>query len=289
MQKREIEVAIISDVHLGTYGCHAKELLQYLQSISPCTLIINGDFIDGWSFSKKYFPDMHLAVIQQIIKFITGGTQVIYITGNHDDFLRKYTDISMGNLRIVDKIILHLNHRKHWIFHGDIFDRSTIGFNKYLAIVGGKGYDWLIRINRLINFFLVKMGKEKYSLSKKVKDSVKKAVKCISDFEQMAADQAITQGYDVVICGHIHTPRKTTYVNDKGSVEYLNSGDWIENLTALEYYSNEWHIHHHLPRGEKFTTYKNAPETRSALLGLEKMNHDHSLSFLKFYLEHNSI
>ena len=288
MQKREIEVVIISDVHLGTYGCHAKELLHYLQGIQVHTLFINGDFIDGWAFSKKYFPESHFAVIQQIIKFITGGTQVIYITGNHDEFLRKYTDVTLNNFRIVDKIVLQINNKKHWIFHGDIFDRSTRGFNKWLAVLGGKGYDWLIRINSLVNFILVKMGKEKYSLSKKVKDRVKQAVKYISDFEQMAAEQAIFQGYDAVICGHIHNPQQKTFVNDRGTVQYLNSGDWVENLTALEFYNNEWHLYHH-PENEKQIPGKSRNETTVFTSEVEILNNEYSTNFLKFYLKHNSL
>lgn len=288
MQKREVEVVVISDVHLGTYGCHARELLHYLQNIEIHTLIINGDFIDGWAFSKKYFPESHFAVIQHIIKMLTAGTQVIYITGNHDDFLRKYTDVSLHNFKIVDKIVLQINHKKYWIFHGDIFDRSTRGFNKWLAVLGGKGYDWLIRINSVINYLLEKMGKEKYSLSKKVKDSVKKAVKYISDFEQMAAEQAIFQGYDAVICGHIHKPQSKTFVNDKGSVLYLNSGDWVENLSALEYYNEQWHLYRH-PKNEKLTTEIIRNETSVFIKEVEVIHHENSLGFLKFYLKNNAL
>ena len=288
MQKREVDIVVISDIHLGTYGCHAQELCHYLQSIQPKTFIINGDFIDGWNFSKKYFPDAHFAVIQLVIQYITSGVDVIYITGNHDEFLRKYSGLSLSNFKILDKVVLHVDQKKHWIFHGDIFDRSTRGFSKYLAIWGGKGYDWLIRFNRVLNFVLEKTGHEKYSLSKKVKDSVRKAVRFIADFEQMAADQAIHQGYDVVICGHIHNPQMKTFVNAQGSVQYLNSGDWVENLSALEYHEGCWKLYqypkHDKPLAEKLKFLNQWPQEY-----VTGSQHQVVNDFLKFYFKHHSI
>ena len=205
-QKREVEVVILSDIHLGTYGCHAKELVAYLKSISPKLLILNGDVIDGWAFSKRYFPNSHMSVLSEFFKMMKKGTQVIYITGNHDEFLRKYSDLSMGNLFLTDKYLLEIEGKKHWIFHGDVFDHTTSGGAKFIAKLGGMGYDWLILVNRAINWVLEKFGKGKVSLSKKVKNSVKKAVKFIGDFEKKATEIAINNHYDYVICGHIHQP-----------------------------------------------------------------------------------
>mgnify|MGYP000418605617 FL=1 len=170
MRKRVVELAVISDVHLGTFGCHAKELLNYLNSISPKTLILNGDIIDIWQFRKRYFPKSHLAVIQKIIDLSTKGTKVIYITGNHDEMLRKFSDMTMGNFSVVDKLVMDLDGKKAWFFHGDVFDAS-IQNAKWLAKLGGWGYDLLILINRFINWFLIKLGREKFSLSKKIKNS----------------------------------------------------------------------------------------------------------------------
>ena len=243
MRKRKVEVLVLSDIHLGTYGCHAEELLSYLRSIKPKKLILNGDIIDIWQFRKRYFPKSHLKVIKKIIDFSTKGTEVYYITGNHDEMLRKFSDVKMGNIHILDKLTLNLDGKKAWIFHGDVFDAS-IQNAKWLAKLGGWGYDILILINRLINWFLVRMGQEKYSLSKKIKNSVKKAVKYINDFERVATDLAIENGYKYVICGHIHQPQIVRKVNKDGNCLYLNSGDWIENLTSLEYNKKRWKLYH---------------------------------------------
>ncbi|MFD0861963.1 UDP-2,3-diacylglucosamine diphosphatase [Sungkyunkwania multivorans] len=242
MRKRRIEIAVISDVHLGTYGCHAEELLAYLNSIRPDKLILNGDIIDMWQFKKWYFPKSHLQVIKKIIDLSTKGTEVFYVTGNHDEMLRRFSDVTLGNIHVVDKMLFNLDGKKAWVFHGDVFDAS-IQHTKWVAKLGGWGYDLLILCNRLVNWCLLKMGREKYSLSKRIKNSVKKAVKYISDFERVVADLAIEQKYGYVICGHIHQPKLVNKVNGKGYCMYLNSGDWIENLTALEYKNKRWRLY----------------------------------------------
>ena len=239
--KRQVEIVVISDVHLGTFGCHAKELLIYLDSIKPKTLILNGDIIDIWQFRKNYFPKSHLKIIQKIISLSSSGTQVIYLTGNHDEMLRKFSDVKIGNLSILDKKVINLDGKKAWFFHGDVFDVS-IQKAKWLAKLGGWGYDLLILLNKFINFWLLKFKKEKYSLSKKIKNSVKKAIKYIQDFENVVADLAIENGYKYVICGHIHQPQMIRKVNKNGTCLYLNSGDWVENLTALEYDDKKWSL-----------------------------------------------
>ena len=244
LRKRKVEVAVISDVHLGTYGCHAKELLDYLSSIKPKILVLNGDIIDIWQFRKSYFPSKHLEVIKKIISMSTKGTKVYYITGNHDEFLRKFTDLHMGNISLIDKLVLELDHKRAWIFHGDVFDAS-ITQAKWLAKLGGWGYDILILINRFINWVLARFNKEPYSLSKKIKNNVKSAVKFITNFENVCVELAIENDYDYVICGHIHEPKIEFMENEKGEVFYLNSGDWIENLTALEYNNKKWKLYQH--------------------------------------------
>jgi len=241
LKKRKVEVVVLSDVHLGTYGSHAKELNNYLSSIKPEILVLNGDIIDIWQFRKSYFPKSHLKVIQKIISFASKGTKVYYITGNHDEMLRKFTEMNMGNLILADKIVLELNDKKAWIFHGDVFDAS-VNHAKWIAKLGGLGYDYLILMNRFINWCLKKIGQEPYSFSKKIKASVKKAVKHISDFEETATELAIENHYDYVICGHIHEPKILKKSNKNGSTMYLNSGDWVENLTALEYNRKKWKL-----------------------------------------------
>lgn len=245
MEKRSVNVVVISDLHLGTYGCHASEIVNYLKSISPQILVLNGDIIDGWQFSKRYFPASHLQVIKEIMNLITRGTRVIYITGNHDEMMRRYSDIQIGNFQLTDKVVIEIDGKMTWIFHGDVFDATTKGSAKLLAKLGGHGYDLLILLNRFINYGLRLLGREKMSLSKKVKDSVKQAVSWIGNFEQTAAELAIAKKYDYVICGHIHQPQKRTVETKDGKVIYMNSGDWIENLTALEYNNNEWEIFHY--------------------------------------------
>lgn len=242
--KRKIEIAVISDVHLGTYGCHAKHLLTYLNSIKPKKLILNGDIIDIWQFNKRYFPKSHLKVIKKIMTMASDGVEVIYITGNHDEMLRKFANTQIGNISIVNKKVLELDGKKAWFFHGDVFDVS-IQNAKWLAKLGGYGYDCLTLLNKLYNWQLEKRGKERYSLSKKIKNSVKGAVKYINDYETIISDLAIENGYDFVICGHIHQPKMEYRDNKYGRTMYLNSGDWVENFTALEYQFKRWKIYNY--------------------------------------------
>jgi len=239
--KRKVELIILSDVHLGTYGAHAKELVSYLQSIKPKTLVLNGDIIDIWQLRKRYFPKSHLQVIKKIISLAAKGTKVYYITGNHDEKLRKFSPVEFGNISILDKLVLNLDGKKAWIFHGDVFDAS-IQHTKWIAKLGGWGYDFLIILNSFINWCLVSLGRPKYSLSKKIKNSVKKAVSFITDFEETAAELAIENHFDYVICGHIHQPQMRKVETPQGDCLYLNSGDWIENLTALEYDKGIWSL-----------------------------------------------
>jgi len=188
-----------------------------------------------------------MQVIKEIFSMLSKGTQVIYITGNHDEVLRRYSPFNTGNFSLTDKVMLEINGKKTWIFHGDVFDATTKGSAKLLAKLGGQGYDLLILLNRFINWCLTLAGRDKMSFSKKVKNSVKKAVKWIGDFEQTAADLAIEKQYDYVICGHIHQPQNKVIENEFGKVTYLNSGDWIENLTSLEFEKNEWKIYQYDP------------------------------------------
>jgi UDP-2,3-diacylglucosamine pyrophosphatase LpxH len=242
IKKRVVELVIISDVHLGTYGCHAEELLRYLKSIKAKRIILNGDIIDMWQFSKRYWPKSHMQVVKHITGLIAKGTKITYLTGNHDEMLRKFAGFRMGSFHIANKKVISLNGKSAWIFHGDVFD-VIMQHSKWLAKLGAIGYDTLILINSFVNFILKLFGKSKISLSKRVKDSVKQAVKFINDFEKTAADIAISNGYDYVICGHIHQPELKLIVTDKGEVTYLNSGDWVENLTSLEYNEGAWRIY----------------------------------------------
>lgn len=238
--KRKLDIAVVSDVHLGTHGCHAKELLNYLKSIKPDMLILNGDIVDMWQFKKSYFPKEHTKVLNRILKMSLSGTKIYYITGNHDETLRKFSDLSIGEIHLRDSLSLQIGGKQHWFFHGDVFDTSVIRL-RWLAKLGGKSYDLLVRLNKSVNFIRSFLGQEKVAFSKIIKMRVKEAVKFINDFESQAIEAGRSKGYDVVVCGHVHTPQQRT----EGSVLYLNSGDWVENLTALEYNFGEWQMYHY--------------------------------------------
>ncbi len=242
MNKRNVDLVVISDVHLGTYGCHAKELLRYLKSIKPKHIILNGDIVDIWQFSKRYWPESHMKVVRKILKFVAEDVPVTYLTGNHDEMLRKFADFRLGSLTLTNKLSLRMGKKRAWVFHGDVFDVS-MQHAKWLARLGAIGYDGLILLNSVMNWILVKLGREKMSLSKRIKNSIKNAVKFINDFEVTAATLAIEKGYQYVICGHIHQPEIRVIETDRGRVTYLNSGDWVENLTALEYHKGNWRIY----------------------------------------------
>lgn len=251
MTERNVDIAVISDVHLGTYGCHARELLNYLRSIRPEVLVLNGDIIDIWQFSKHYWPDSHMQVIRKIMKFITEDVRVYYLTGNHDEMLRKFADMQLDSFQLKNKLVLEVDGKKAWLFHGDIFD-VTMQHSKWLARLGAIGYDSLILLNSFVNWLLKLAGRPKMSFSRKIKSSVKSAVKFMSDFEATAASIAIENGYDYVICGHIHQPAIRTVETEDGAITYLNSGDWVENLSALEYNDGKWALYHYKP--EAFTS-----------------------------------
>ncbi|MEO8583792.1 MAG: UDP-2,3-diacylglucosamine diphosphatase [Flavitalea sp.] len=260
-KKRKVDLLVISDVHLGTYGCHAKELLHYLRSINPKTIVLNGDIIDIWQFSKRYWPKSHMKVVKHLMNWVSKGKKTYYITGNHDEMLRRFAGFKMGSFSIVNKLVLDLEeNKKAWIFHGDVFD-ITMQHSKWLAKLGAIGYDSLIILNRFVNFISEKLlRRNKVSFSKKIKNSVKSAVKCVNNFEQTSGDIGISNNYDYVVCGHIHQPEIREISNDQGKITYLNSGDWIENLTALEYNKGEWRLYKFSEEGLLDMTLKHTEE-----------------------------
>jgi UDP-2,3-diacylglucosamine pyrophosphatase LpxH len=166
--KKVLDICVLSDFHLGTYGCRAEELLEYLQSIEPARLILNGDIIDAWQFKKKYFPATHWEVIERILQLANTGTIVYYLTGNHDDILRRFESLDLGNIRLRSQLELRLQNKSYWFFHGDVFDASVL-ISPLLASLGGKGYDLLIRLNTWINQWRVSFGWQKISFAHRVK------------------------------------------------------------------------------------------------------------------------
>ena len=200
--------------------------------------------MDTWQFGKRYFPPVHLKVVKKIINMASAGTRVIYITGNHDEIIRKFNGTTIGDFRICNKLVLELDGKKAWFFHGDVFDLS-IRHSRWLAKLGNYGYNALIGINRLVNWWLQKLGREKYSLSTRIKSSMHKGAKYRRNFERTASELAVDAGFDYVICGHVHEPKKEFFENKTGSCTYLNSGDWLEHLTALEYSFKRWKVYHY--------------------------------------------
>ena len=249
MKVREIEIAIISDLHLATHACKPKKIIKYLKSVQPKKLVLNGDIIDSWRFSRNYFPKNHLKVIRQMIKMMEQGVEIIYITGNHDEFLRKFSHVEIGNLKIANQLVLELDGQKTWIFHGDIFDPS-IQKTRWLARLGAAAYGLLTMLNKAVNQLLVSLGKNEIIIYKSIKDKVVKEKLNLSRFETSVLQAAITQNYSTVICGHTHKP-KHRQINFQGkNISYLNCGDWLEHFTAVEYYDGEWHLYYHHDQGE---------------------------------------
>lgn len=241
-KRRDVEILVLSDIHLGTRGCHAKELSRYLKTIKPGILILNGDIIDFWQFSKRYWPNAHMKVVKQIIGMASRGTRTYYITGNHDETLRKFAGIKVGPMEIVNKLVLTVDGKKIWFFHGDVFD-VIMQYSKWLARAGAIGYDGLIILNTLVNRISRFLGRGKVSLSKTVKDNIKSSLRYINNFEESAARLAVKNGFDAIVCGHIHNPEIRDIPVGDAAIHYLNSGDWIENLTALEYNAKNWTIY----------------------------------------------
>lgn len=232
----------ISDIHLGTKFSKTKELLNFLKHNESENLILVGDIIDGWAIKRKFiWPQTHSDIIQKILKKARKGTKVTFITGNHDEFIRPFVPLILGDsLNITNELdYLGINGKKYYITHGDFFDSITMT-KKWLAILGDYGYDLLLHLNSIFNFLRRKVGIQKYwSLSKYVKDSVKSSISFINDFETVLSKHAKNKGYDGIICGHIHKAE----IRNIDSIEYLNCGDWVESCTAIvETYDGEFKI-----------------------------------------------
>jgi UDP-2,3-diacylglucosamine pyrophosphatase LpxH len=242
---RNLDVSVISDVHLATHASKAKILLKYLKSINPETLVLNGDIIDSWRFSRNYFPKPHLKVVRHFIKMLEKGVKIVYITGNHDEFLRKLKGSEMGNLKIVNQLVLEMDGQKTWIFHGDIFDH-IIHRAKWLAKLGAATYGFLALINKVFNSALLSLGLNEVIIYKTIKKRLTKDKSQLTPFEQAVAKVAAERNCQTVICGHTHEPKDKWAVNEHGAVRYINCGDWVEHFTAAEYCNGQWSLFHYV-------------------------------------------
>lgn len=232
---KQVKALYISDVHLGSRGSKAEDLLEVLKEYEPKTLYIVGDFIDGWLLKKRhYWPQAHTNVVRKILSYTKKGTHVVYITGNHDDFLRSYDHEDYGNVTIIDEIVVD----DILIMHGDKFDEIVMN-SKWLAKLGSVGYEFVLSLNNGIKMIRKTLGLRPKSFSKWVKAKVKGAYSFIRSFETQLANEAEKKGCHTVICGHIHTP------NDKyiGNIRYLNCGDWIENYSYIIHDENGISLH----------------------------------------------
>jgi len=241
--KLRCESLIISDVHLGTADSKALEVTELLKRVRCRRLILNGDIIDGWHLKRRGgWPKSHTRFIRHVLKMMEKhDTQVIYLRGNHDDILEKFLPIDFGNLCIVDEWIHRTPAGDYLIVHGDGFDNVSSN-HKWVAMLGSVGYDILLRFNRIYNRWRASRGKEYFSVSKMIKAKVKSAVSFVGRYEEQLQQLARLKNCNGIICGHIHTPA------DKfiGDIHYLNSGDWVESLTAIiEWEPGRFQLVHH--------------------------------------------
>jgi UDP-2,3-diacylglucosamine pyrophosphatase LpxH len=244
MQRKRLHVrtVILSDVHLGTPDCKAHEVNHFLRTVRCEKLILNGDIIDGWQLKRSgQWTNAHTRFIRIILKKLEKrGTEVIYLRGNHDDILSAFLPLEFENLRIVEDYIHESPRGRYLVLHGDVFDTVTKNF-VFLAHLGDWGYRALLKLNRIYNAWRAWRGKEYWSLSKAIKARVKEAVSHVSNFEEHIAELARSRGCAGVMCGHIHTPADKSL----GDVHYLNSGDWVESLTAIvEHYDGRYELIH---------------------------------------------
>ena len=220
----------ISDLHLGTPGCQAHALLDFLRDVHCDTLYLVGDIIDGWQLRRSwYWPQAHNDVVQKILRKARKGTRVIFVPGNHDEFARRYVTHSFGGVEVVEECIhVTADGKRLWITHGDLFD-GVIQCAKWLAYTGDVAYEFMLKLNRWFNRARARMGLPYWSLSRYVKLKVKRAVSYVGDFEQAVAREARKRGVHGVVCGHIHHAE----LRDIDGILYANDGDWVESLTAL--------------------------------------------------------
>jgi len=225
-----VRTAWISDLHLGTPGCQAVRLLDFLRVLECDTLYLVGDVIDGWQLRRQwYWPQAHNDVVQKLLRKARKGTRVVFVPGNHDEFARRYIDLNFGGVDVVDDCMhTTADGRVLWVTHGDHFD-GVIQCAKWLAHVGDWAYETTLAWNRHLNSLRARLGLPYWSLSRYLKERVKRAVSYVSDFEHAVAREARARGAQGVVCGHIHRAE----MRDIDGILYANDGDWVESLTAL--------------------------------------------------------
>ncbi len=228
--RHRVRAVFVSDVHLGTPGCQAEALLDFLKHHPSETLYLVGDIIDGWQLRRRwYWPQAHNDVVQKLLRRARKGCRVVLVPGNHDEFARKYFGHNFGGIEVVDDPV-HVTAQglRLWVTHGDLFD-GVIQVARWLAYLGDNLYELSLRINQSLNSWRARLGLPYWSLSNYLKDRVKRAVSYIDDFERAVAREARRRGADGVVCGHIHRAEMRRI----DGVLYCNDGDWVESMTAL--------------------------------------------------------
>jgi UDP-2,3-diacylglucosamine pyrophosphatase LpxH len=228
--KQRYRTVWISDVHLGTRGCNAALLVDFLRSIEPETLYLVGDIIDGWRLRRGwYWPDAHNEVVRRVLKMAHRGTRVVLIAGNHDEMLRDYVGLTLGGVQLADEAVhVTADGRRLLVTHGDAFD-GVVLYARWLAFLGDKAYGLLLRANILFNAVRRRLKLPYWSLSAHLKRKVKNAVQYVCSFEEAVAREATERGFDGIVCGHIHCAE----IRQIGDITYYNDGDWVESCTAL--------------------------------------------------------
>jgi UDP-2,3-diacylglucosamine pyrophosphatase LpxH len=228
--RTQVRTIFLSDLHLGTKGCQADQVLSFIRAHEADVIYLVGDIVDGWALKGDwYWPQAHVDVINELLYRARRGTRMFYIPGNHDEFLRDYTGTHLGGIEVVESAIHRaLNGRRYLVIHGDLFD-VVITQAKWLALIGGKAYDIAIALNTWFNAMRRAFGMPYWSLSQWVKLKVKNAVAFIGEFEETLAAEAARRDADGVICGHIHH----AVIREEGVSHYLNCGDWVESCTAI--------------------------------------------------------
>ncbi len=242
MNQEYFKTVVLSDIHLGLEYSKTKEVTDFLQHVTCDTLILNGDIVDGWQIQKstKHWTSAHTKFLMTVARLLENNkTRIIYLRGNHDDFLDQLIPFQMINISIqTNYTLIGINGKKYFVTHGDMFDSVTKHF-KMLALVGHWSYTVLLKVNKLYNKYRLWRGKPYYSISQKLKHSVKIAVSRMTGYEKEMINYAKFFKYDGIICGHIHHPANEIM----DGIHYLNSGDWVESMTALvEDLNGEWRI-----------------------------------------------
>lgn len=257
---RRVPLVVLSDCHLGTPGCRARELLAYLHEVDPAVLVLNGDLCDLGPYWRNHWPASHRAVLHRLYELVTGGTRVAYVIGNHDAAIGSYPNPLLDRIEVVRRLELAIHDRRVLVVHGDCLD-GELGAGGVAHRLGSVGYELLMRVSCGVDRLRGWLGREPAALATAVKHLVPGAAGYVERFESAAAGLAAREGFDAVVCGHIHQPRMRAIAVDGRAVAYCNSGDWVEHCTALELVDGEWRLHRQLaphPRPLRLTVAETA-------------------------------